>query len=257
MKRLNTILVEDEPLSLQYASSLLSTCTNVILAGTANTQDKAVAIINELNPDLVLLDVELHGGDGFEVLKLTADKNYQVVFTTALYDDALNIISLSGVPILQKPLDFDELSSIIDSFKNEEYVLVQKICLQELRQTLQSDNIPKSIALNLAGKLQHILLQQIMKISFTDEKLLFFLQDESRLEAAEDIKYYEKLLTYFGFFRVSATEIINLFHVDKEKKIHDQITLNDGSMVVISEKKKTAFLEAVKNFKPAADSSAA
>lgn len=227
------------------------------MAGTANTQDRAVALINELEPDLILLDVELHGGDGFEVLKRTADKNYQVIFTTALYDDALNIINLSGVPVLQKPLDCDELNSIINSFKNEDYAQVQKICLQKLRQTLQSDNIPKSIALNLGGKLQHILLQQIMRISLTDEKLFIFLQDGSIIKPGEDIKYYEKLLTYFGFFRISATEIINLFHVDKEKISQDHIGLSDGSKAIISEKKKALFLEMFKNFKPTAGSSEA
>jgi two-component system LytT family response regulator len=244
-------------LSLQYASSLLSTCSTALLAGTANTQDKAVTLINELNPDLILLDVELHGGDGFEVLKRTADKGYQVIFTTALYDEALNIINLSGVPVLQKPLDCDELSDLINNFKNEAYVKAQKICLQVLRQTMTNNNIPKSIALTLDGKLQHIPLEQIIKISFKENSLLFFMQGGSILSPGKDIKFYEKQLILFGFFRVSATEILNLFHVDKKSSYHDFVTLSDGSSIILSAKKNLAFFETLKNFKPTAGSSEA
>lgn len=257
MNKLTTILVEDEPLSLQYASSLLSTCTNVFLAGTANTQDKAVALINELHPDLVLLDVELHGGDGFEVLKRTADKNYQVVFTTALYDEALNIINLSGVPVLQKPLDCDELNTVLNKFKNEEYVQIQKACLTELRQTLQSNHIPKSIALTKEDNLQHVLLEEIKYISFREERLLFYLSNGSTLPIDGDIKHFEKLLTQFGFFRVSATEIVNLFHVDIENTNNENIRLGDGSTIALSAKKRIAFFETFKNFIRGADSSEA
>ena len=229
----------------------------MILIGTANTQDKAVSLINELHPDLILLDVELHGGDGFEVLKRTADKNYQVIFTTALYDEALNIINLSGVPVLQKPLDCDELNTVLNKFGNDDYVKIQKNCLEELRRTLQSNHIPKSIALNVNGELQHVLLEQIKYLSFKEGKLLFYLSNGSTLPTDEDIKLYEKLLANFGFFRVSATEMVNLFHVEKETSYNENIKLKDGSTIALSPKKRIAFFEALQSFKPGAGSSEA
>ena len=216
-----------------------------MLAGTANTQDKAVAMINELNPDLVLLDVELHGGNGFEVLIQTADENYNVVFTTALFDEALHIIILSGVPVLQKPLDYDELKNVLGHFGETKYVEIQTICLQNLRHTLNNNHVPDTIALKCNDGLYHINLEKIIKAVSEEGKLSFFLENGTILHPIKDIKYYEMLLSGFGFFRVNVNALVNLSHVNTEHSAGENIRLSDGSKIDLSPKKREAFLESL------------
>lgn len=233
---------------MQYASSLLSACAEVTIAGKANTQELAIELINKMNPNLLLLDVELHGGNGFEVLRRTADKNYNVVFTTALFDTALNIITLSGIPVLQKPLDFDELKNILHNFADPQYVQNQKTCLHNLRHTLHNDNVPATIALQCSGTMQHVHLKTIQKAETIEGKLIFFLEDGKPIMCEKDLKYYELLLAGFGFFRVNVNALLNLQQIKTNEAIDDTIALKDGSTLLVSPKKKEAFIEAVKKY---------
>jgi DNA-binding NarL/FixJ family response regulator len=64
--RLRTIIVEDEPLSRQYIRSLLKRFPEVDLLAEATTQEDAIHLIEQLNPDLIFLDIELHTGTGLK-----------------------------------------------------------------------------------------------------------------------------------------------------------------------------------------------
>lgn len=246
---LRTIIVEDEPLSMQYISSLLSACPQVQVIAKVSTEDEAISSIKNLNADLVFLDVELHTGNGFEVLKKTWDKNYCVVFTTAINHNTQNLITLSGVPLLQKPLDFDELQNLILHLEKIIHSGKYKIAIEHLIQTMVNNQTPVHIALEKEGEFEYILMKEVIKLKADNERTIFYMHNGTIKSSEKQLRYYESLLEDFSYFRANAEEIVNLENVKQENNFSEIITMTDNSVVHLSPRKTDKYIEALEKFK--------
>ena len=85
MNKLRVIIVDDEPLALDFLRSILSELSHVVIVAECRNGKEAIAAASELVPDLMFLDIQLPGINGFEVVKaLQSDVMPMVVFVTAL-----------------------------------------------------------------------------------------------------------------------------------------------------------------------------
>lgn len=115
MIKLRTLLVDDEPL----ARSLLRTCLEEIpeieIVGECQNGREAVRSVMELEPDLMFLDIQMPGMNGFDVIKtLQADAMPMVVFSTAYEQYALDAFDVHAVDYLLKPLEEDRLRRAVE-----------------------------------------------------------------------------------------------------------------------------------------------
>jgi two-component system LytT family response regulator len=102
------LIVDDEPLARERIRTLLSEDSNFEVAGEAGDGAAAAQAITALNPDLVLLDVQMPGADGFDVIDAVgADKMPFVVFVTAYDRYALRAFDVHALDYLLKPFDRD------------------------------------------------------------------------------------------------------------------------------------------------------
>ena len=102
------LIVDDEPLARERIRTLLSEDTGFEVAGEAADGAAAAQAINTLNPDLVFLDVQMPGADGFDVIDAVgADKMPFVVFVTAYDRYALKAFDVHALDYLLKPFDRD------------------------------------------------------------------------------------------------------------------------------------------------------
>lgn len=237
--KLRTLIVEDEPLSLHYLRSLLSRLPDIEIAGHAATEDEAVTAIPSLQPDLVFLDIELHSGTGFEVLRKTQHLRYSVVFTTALEQQAIKMIKLSGVPFLQKPIDADELAAMINclSLHGKD----DRTSLEYLLQAVEHDETPKYMSLHGDGARQYVELAEVLYIT-SGSPSSFFLREGQVKTDERSLKELESLLEDAHFFRSAASHLVNLKGVKDVVPGEDSIRLVDGSLVPLSPKKRDAFM---------------
>jgi len=105
MKRLRALIVDDEPLARKRIRALLDGEPEVEVAGEAGSGSEAVARIREIRPDLVFLDVQMPGMDGFSVLRaLAPDPVPLVVFVTAFDDHAIRAFDVHAVDYVLKPV---------------------------------------------------------------------------------------------------------------------------------------------------------
>jgi two-component system LytT family response regulator len=241
--KLRTLIVEDEPLSQHYLGSLLKHLPLVEVVAKAGTGEEAIASIQSLKPDLVFLDIELHSGTGFEVLRKTQPQTYSVVFTTALEQQAIKIIKLSGVPFLQKPIDAEELArKVNDVQKNGEEV---KTSLAYLLQALHNDCKPYHMALHGEKGLEYAELEQVVYVT-AESGTVFHLQNSVQRTDTRPFKEIEALLTDLGFFRVSAAHMVHLHNVKNILPGGDKLLLSDGSIIPLSPKRHAALATLLK-----------
>jgi two-component system LytT family response regulator/two-component system response regulator LytT len=113
---LRTVVVDDEDLAREEVCFLLGEIAGVEVVGQASDGVQAVQVIESVNPDLVMLDVQMPGLTGFEVARRLLDTGIesQLVFVTAYDQHAIRAFEVNAVDYLLKPVEADRLSTAVD-----------------------------------------------------------------------------------------------------------------------------------------------
>jgi two-component system LytT family response regulator len=115
MQKLRAIIVDDEPLALEFLRSCIQPCADVEVVAECRNGRDAVAAAIELQPDLLFLDIQMPGMNGFEVVKaLQADLMPMVIFVTAFDQFAVEAFDLHAVDYVLKPLDEERVGRSIE-----------------------------------------------------------------------------------------------------------------------------------------------
>lgn len=114
MTKIRTLVVDDETLARERVLSLLQQEVDVEVVGECSDGGQAVAAIQEQSPDLVFLDVQMPGCDGFEVLKtISPDRMPTVIFVTAYDEYALRAFEVHALDYLLKPFGKDRFQETL------------------------------------------------------------------------------------------------------------------------------------------------
>ncbi|WJG10134.1 response regulator transcription factor [Aliiglaciecola sp. LCG003] len=115
MNTLTAIIVDDEPLALKLLRSKLDSFANVKVVGECKNGRQAIDMIMDLTPDLVFLDIQMPGLNGFDVVKnLQSDLLPLIVFTTAYEQYALDAFDVHAVDYILKPIDKERIERAIE-----------------------------------------------------------------------------------------------------------------------------------------------
>jgi len=109
------LLVDDEILAVKRLKVALGDISDVEVIGEARDGDEALALVEQLRPDLVLLDISMPGRDGIAVAQMLAarEKQTDVVFITAFDQFAVDAFALEAIDYLLKPVDFERLEQAV------------------------------------------------------------------------------------------------------------------------------------------------
>ena len=115
MQKLRTIIVDDEPLALKLLRTVLSEIADVEIVAECSNGKQAVEAAIELEPELIFLDIQMPGMNGFDVIKsLQTDIMPMVVFVTAYDQYAVDAFDLHAVDYVLKPLDSERIARSVD-----------------------------------------------------------------------------------------------------------------------------------------------
>jgi two-component system LytT family response regulator len=113
--KIRTLIVDDEPWARKRIATLLRTEADVKVIGECTSAAEAIAAINSLNPDLVFLDIQMPGADGFEVLAATSLTSSPLfIFATAHDEYALRAFDAHAFDYLLKPFDEARFREALD-----------------------------------------------------------------------------------------------------------------------------------------------
>jgi len=154
------LIVDDEALARQRVRRLLQNEADVEVVGEAESGHEAVGLIRELQPDLVCLDVQMPGLDGFGVLReLEGGHVPMVLFITAYDEHAQRAFDVHAVDYVLKPVDADRFRSAFDKARRQRAHAVAAERLGELLETVRrladgnSDNATSLLGSTLGGAL--------------------------------------------------------------------------------------------------------
>ena len=148
---IRVILVDDEPQSCKSLEfKLKELADDIEIAGVFNDPEKAIGAIKKLKPDLIFLDIEMPGMNGFQLLEKLEEFDFDVIFVTAYNEYMLNALHVSALDYLLKPVDAEELNNALARFRkriqSQNARIETKEQIELLSETLRDQNAPKRLA---------------------------------------------------------------------------------------------------------------
>lgn len=232
-------ILDDEPRGSKLLHQKLQPFKdNLEVVSVFNDPKEALEKINQLAIDVLFLDVEMPGYNGFQFLEKLGEFNFEVIFTTAYNTYTLDALRLSAVDYLLKPIAEDELQNAIQRLQKR--VIKKTTYPIEDQHKLFNRN---KLALPTAEGVHLINKAHIIRIEALSNYSTFILSPHKKIMVSRTLKEYELLLTGQEFIRVNRSTIINLNHVVKYRRGDGGcVELIDGFEVEVSPNKKEELL---------------
>lgn len=240
--KLTAVIIEDEfKLREVFIQLLKENCPEIDIVGQAgNIKDGYEQIIHK-KPNVVFLDIEMPGGNGFEMLERFEKISFETVFVSSYGHYAIKAIKLSALDFLLKPVIIEELIKITNRIK-------ETIALKEsaLKYTLLSSNLKnaeqdKKIALQTKSKLEYVSLCSILYLKAESNYTSLYIEDAKRYVVSKTLKEYEETLCdeSSNFIRIHKTFIVNINQIKSIERGEDcMIILKDNTQLEVSRRKK-------------------
>lgn len=206
---MKTIIVDDERLARNELKRLLEEFPKINVVAEAANADEAIELINEHNPDLLFLDIQMPGKNGFELLEAIEDRVPEVIFTTAYDEYALKAFEYNALDYIMKPIDTARLAEAIQKVESE--MKRAEVAIQNAESYLgENDQVfvkdgEKCWFVKLGKVRLFESMGNYVRLHFEDQKPMI-LKSLNSLEERLDPKI---------FFRANRKHIINLNWIDK------------------------------------------
>ncbi len=241
------MIIDDEQSSIDLLNWLIGQyCPDISVLKTARSVQEALPLIHSFQPDLVFLDIQMPHQSGFDLLSSIDNWNFEVVFTTAYNEFAIQAIRFSALDYLLKPVDEAELKKAVERFKAKRiYAPAGQVLFRNFIQNISQGNREKfKLALADASEVKYVQLEEIIRLQAESNYTHIFLKSAKVFVSAKTLKEYDELLHGHHFLRVHKSHLINPLHVEGYDKA-GWLTMSDGSKVEVARRKREFLQQAL------------
>lgn len=243
---LRTMIIDDESRARSaLKQDIQINCPDLEIVGEAGSISTALPLLQELQPDLVFLDIQLSDGLSFTILDSSSGLDAAIIFTTAYSEYALQAFKTNAIAYLLKPIDRDELVHAVEEVKRIRQLSVsvpETKAISSLEEL--ADKQTRKILLHTTDGMHILQLGDIIRCNSYGNYSFVYLTDGTRLMVSKILKDIESLLEGYGFERVHHSHVINMNHIKSfRNKDGGVLLMSDKSEVPVSLRKKSGFLE--------------
>ncbi|EAY27427.1 LytR/AlgR family response regulator transcription factor [Microscilla marina] len=242
---LKALIIDDEAKARRILQELLKEyCPQIEIVGEADDVPNAVKAIHKYQPNLVFLDIEMPGYTGFQLLDFFDTINFEIIFTTAYREYAIQAFQVSAIDYLLKPIQIELLIKAIEKVEGQlsEPQINERI--DTLKSNLSQEYITR-IALPVAEGLLFIEVDQIVYLNAEGAYTQIFLEGGKKVLVSKKIKSFEKVLDHPSFFRTHRSYLINLNRVKQYvRQDGGYIVMDNNDSVNLARERKEDFLKA-------------
>lgn len=246
---IKTIIIDDEHNASEFLEKMLKRYfpNKFHICKTCDNIDDSVKAIEMYQPDLVFLDIQMPNKNGFELFKEIKDINFEVIFTTAHSQYAIEAIKRSALDYLLKPINYIDLLGAINRYEQKNNKDRQEKRLDLLIENIDSgETAHKKIAIATETGFEFVKFNTIIYLEAQSNYSKFYLTSNSIITTSKTLKYFEEILPVDLFFRVHKTYLVNMNFIKRFIKGDEQlIELITGQKLPVSIRKKDEFINAI------------
>ncbi|OSZ78633.1 hypothetical protein CAP35_10400 [Chitinophagaceae bacterium IBVUCB1] len=247
MEKIKTIIIDDEEPARRALKNILDLyCPQVELQGEANNIPDGVKLINKTNPQLVLLDIEMPGYNGFELLDFIKEVNFEIIFITAYSEYALKAFEVSAIDYLLKPVNIDQLNAAIEKVSQKLHASNMQKRVELFKENHHSNEFSR-IALPVSDGLLFIEVIDIILLEADGAYTHVWLRNGSKILVSKKLKFFEDVLNARKhFYRPHRSYMVNFNFVTKYNKGESMLVMDNKISVPVSKEKKHELEEVLK-----------
>jgi two-component system, LytTR family, response regulator len=242
---LRTVIIDDEAHVRETIGRLLAMhCPQSKVVGEAGSVESGLKIIRNLTPQLVILDIRMDDGTGFDLLHKFEIIDFKVIFITAYEKYAVQAFKFAAIDFLLKPINPEELT---DAVKRAETLVQEHVQsqLQALEDNLKTDiRQKKKVVLRT---LENIYLFDLQSITHCESDGCYTYVNTTagdRILISKTLREFDDMFSDSGFYRVHKSYLINLSQVKRfEKHEGGFIILTNDHKIPVASRKREELME--------------
>lgn len=240
-----TIIIDDEAhVRESLADMLRSHCPNAKVVAMAIGVESGLKAIKTHRPDLLLLDIKMSDGTGFDLLEKLENIDFRIIFITAFDQYAIKAFKFSALDYLLKPVESGDLKAAVDKADklSQKEINTQ---LNTLVNNLQTDEqAKKKIILKTFDNIHMVKVKDIVYLESDGRYTTVWLATGGSVIVSETLKHYHEMLGDMGFYRLHKSYLINLEYIQRfEKAEGGYVILEGGAKVPVASRKREDLLE--------------
>ena len=223
---IKTILIDDEPLARELIKEFLASFPEFEVIKECNNGFEGVKAIQDLQPQLVFLDVQMPKINGFEMLELL-DFKPSVIFTTAYDEYAFQAFEAQAIDYLLKPIGKERFNKAIQKWKSTQQAI-------EIEPEIKHNHLSHAeetnrIVVKFAGNIKIIPIQEVLYLEAYDDYVKIHTKEGVFLKK-KTLQHFENILSKQDFVRVHRSYLVQLKSINKietmEKNSHIALLIN-------------------------------
>lgn len=246
---IRAVYIDDELHCLERLSRLLLpyNTDTIQLVGMAQSVDEGICLIEREKPDLVFLDVQIHQQTGFDLLQQIRPVTFDVIFTTAFEQYAVQAFKFSAIDYLLKPVDPDDLRQALAKLAPKQSITSKLSQIDTLLYNLQQrQESAKRICVSTSTGYTFVDVKDIIRCQSDINYTTIFLNDKTKIVASKTLKEFEEVLRDADFFRVHNSHLINLAYLKSyHKGKGGSVIMVDNTEIDVSTRRKDEFLKRI------------
>ena len=231
---MNAIIIDDEPLARSIVKEYLQSYNEMKILAECNDGFEGLKAIQQHQPDLIFLDIQMPKINGFEMLELIENPP-AVIFTTAFDEYAIKAFETHAVDYLLKPFSKERFDKAVQKYAGLKKPFTQKT-EAVLDSAAQSPVQQNRVVVKDGSKIKIIPVSQIQYLEAADDYVKIFTSEGSFLKK-KTMTYFEESLLTFQFVRIHRSYIVNtqlITRIDAYEKDSHLLLLSTGSKLPVS-----------------------
>lgn len=228
---MKAIIIDDEPLARMMIKEYLQTYPHIEVVQECSDGFEGMKAIQQHQPDLIFLDIQMPKINGFEMLELI-DNPPQVIFTTAFEEYAIKAFDAHAADYLLKPFSKERFDKAMQKLLQQHTTVVPEVVETALQSALQSNRI----VVKDNGKIKIIPVTQVHYLEAADDYVKI-ITAEGHFLKKKTMQYFEDSLPPEEFIRIHRSYIINaqlITRIDLHEKDSHLALLTTGQRLPVS-----------------------
>lgn len=240
--KFTTIVVENEQKMREVLIQLLNQCCPEIqVIGEASNIDDAYGLIVKAKPQVVFLDIEMPGGNGFELLNKFDSPPFETIFVTSYGHYSIRALRLSALDYILKPVSTDDLKTLPQRINEAIELKENALKYKMLQENLSNPPQEKKIIISTKSKFETIIVKDIAYLKADDNYTQIYLINGRKITVSKILREYEEMLCEpdGAFVRIHKAHIVNASYISSVERGNTcYAVLNDNTRLEIARRKK-------------------